>query len=136
MCLILTIRLADSDAARASEVCRAADLPTCLDNRRLFSIGRRPSGIVHIPGPDGSCGCSFLADSADWNVPTWDMIPSTLSRLAGILRAMRRQTSRGFSFDALWAGESHAEECRVTIEELAHLAEEGKLGTKTRYLVD
>jgi hypothetical protein len=64
------------------------------------------------------------------------MIPSALPRLAGILRAIRRQTSSGFSFEALWVGESPAQERRVAIEELACLAEQSKLGTKTRYLVE
>jgi hypothetical protein len=64
------------------------------------------------------------------------MIPATLPRLAGILRAMRQQTSSGFSFEALWVGESASEERRVTIDELARLVEKSKLGTKTRYLVE
>src|SRR5678815_3193742 len=118
MCLILTIRLAESDASRASEICHAADIPTCSGKRRLFGFASRRSGIVHIPGPEGGCGCSFLADTADWDAPRWDMIPSTLPRLAGILRAMRQQASSGFSFEALWVGEAPTEERRVTIEEL------------------
>jgi len=97
---------------------------------------RRPSGVVQIPGPEGGCGCSFLADSADWGAPTWDMIPSTLPRLAGILRSIRQQASSGFSFEALWVGESPTEERRVTIDELAHFAEQSNLGTRTRYLVE
>src|SRR5436190_1145662 len=136
MCLILKVRLAESDAARASEICRAADIPSCSEKRRLFGFAGRASGVVQIPGPNGGCGCSFLADSADWGAPTWDMVPSTLPRLAGILRSIRQQTSSGFSFEALWGGESATEERRVTIDELALFAEESKLGTKTRYLVD
>jgi hypothetical protein len=136
MCLILTVRLAESDAARAAEICRAAGIPTCPEKRRLFGLARRPSGVVQIPGPEGSCGCSFLADTADWEAPTWDMIPSTLPRLAGILRAVGQHASRGFSFEALWVGESPAEERHVTIDALAQLAEQSKLGTKTRYLVE
>src|SRR4051794_30707793 len=100
MCLILTVRLAQSDAARASEICRGADIPTCSEKRRLFGLKRRPSGVVYIPGPEGDCGCSFLADSADWNAPTWDMIPASVPRLARILRTLRQHTSSGFSFEA------------------------------------
>ena len=136
MCLILTVRLAESDVARASEICRTADIPACPGKRRLFTFARRPSGILQIPGPEGGCGCSFLADSADWDAPTWDMIPSALPRLGGILRAIRLQTSSGYSFEAIWIGESPTEERRVTIDELVRLAEESKLGTKTRYLVE
>ena len=136
MCLILTVRLAQPDAARASEICRAADIPTCLEKQRLFSFTSRPSGILQIPGPEGGCGCGFLADSADWGAPTWDMIPSTLRRLAGILRTIRQQTSTGFSFEALWVGESPTEECQVTIDELVRLTEQSKLSTKAKYLVE
>jgi hypothetical protein len=64
------------------------------------------------------------------------MIPSKIPRLAGILRSIRQETSSGFIFEALWVGESPADERRVTIEELAALAEQSRLGTKTRSLVD
>ena len=136
MCLILTVRLAAPDSARAGEICRAANVPTCSEKRRLFTFRGPPSGVIHIPGPEGGCGCSFLADSADWGAPTWDMIPSTLPRLAGILRTMREHTSDGFSFEALWVGESPWHERPITIEELACLAQQSKLGTKTRYWVE
>jgi hypothetical protein len=130
MCLILTVRSADSDAARASEICRAVGLPVCPEKRRLFGFARRPSGIVQIPGPEGGCGCSFLAETANWDAPTWDMIPSTLPRLAGTLRTIRQQTSCGFSFEALWIGESPDEERHVTIDELAALVEGSKVAPR------
>jgi hypothetical protein len=77
-----------------------------------------------------------LADSADWDAPTWDMIPDTLPRLVDTLRAIRQHTTAGFSFDALWIGESPAEELRTTFDELLHLVERSRLGTKTRYLIE
>jgi hypothetical protein len=136
MCLILTVHLAKPDAARASEICRAADLPKHAIRGRFFSDWRRRSVDIGIPGPKGGCGCSFLADTADWDAPTWDMEPSTLPRLVGILRRIHEETSSGFSFEAIWLSDSPAEEHRVTIEELVRIAEESKLGTKTRYLVE
>jgi hypothetical protein len=136
MCLIVTVRLAEEDATRASEICRAANIPTCSQKRGLFGFGKSPSRAVQIPGPDGGCGCSFLAESADWSAPTWDMLPSTLPRLSRILRTIRQHTAAGFAFEALWIGESADEENRVRIDELASLVERSKLGTKTRYLVD
>jgi len=136
MCLMLTVRLAEPDAARAFEICRAAAVPTYSEERRLFGFAHRPSRVVRIPGPEGGCGCSFLADSADWRSPTWDMVPSTLPRLARILRAIRQQASSGFSFEALWGSEVSTEERHVTIDDLATLTEQSKLGTKTRYVVE
>jgi hypothetical protein len=136
MCLILKVHLAPSDVARAFEICRGANIPMDAERRKFFGFASRPSGVIEIPGPDGACGCSFLADSADWKAPTWDMISSTLPRLAGILRSIREHTSSGFSFEALWIGEQPAEECHVTIDELVQLALQGQLGTKTKYLVE
>ena len=135
MCLILTVRLAEADAPRTAEIARAAGLPT--SSKRWWSrLARTSAGTLNIAGPDGGCGCSFLADSADWDAPTWDMIPDTLPRLASILCAIRQHTTAGFSFDALWIGESPAEERRTTFDELLCLAEQSRLGTKTRYLVE
>jgi len=136
MCLILTVRLAEPDAVCAAEICRAADIPNRCGKPGLFGFARRHSGVVEIPGPEGGCGCSFLTDNADWNAPTWDMIPSTLPRLADILHSIRKQTSSGFSFEALWVGDSPTEECHVTIDELVRLVGQCKLGMRTKYWVE
>jgi hypothetical protein len=80
MCLILTVRLAESDVPRTAEISQAAGL-SGAPKRWWTQFTRGSSGALNIPGPDGVCGCSFLADSADWNAQTWDMIPDTLPRL-------------------------------------------------------
>jgi len=132
VCLIVTARLSGSDAARAPEIRRAAGLPP---ERRLFHFSRRRSDTINIPGPDGGCGCSFLAESADWNAPTWDMEPATLPRLEHILQSIHTETSGDFSFDALWVGESPLEERKISFDELLQLARESRLGTSTRYVI-
>jgi hypothetical protein len=63
------------------------------------------------------------------------MIPKTLPGLVKTLRAISQHTTAGFSFDALWVGDSPDEECNTTIEELVDLVEQSCLGTKTRYRV-
>ena len=144
MCLMLTVRLAQADAPRTAEIAQAAGLLSatpvgwCSRIARTLSrlVSGTTSGTLNIGGPEGGCGCSFLTDSADWDAPTWDMIPDTLPRLADILRAIRQHTTAGFSFDALWVGESPAEERRTTFGELLHLVEQSRLGTKTRYLIE
>jgi hypothetical protein len=136
MCLILTVRLSDSDTPNAPEIRRAAGLQKCAEDKSFSGLFRKQSPNFGIPGPEGGCGCSFLADSADWNAPTWDMIPSTLVRLSTILRVIRQKTTGGFIFEALWIGESPASECRLTIGDLVRLVETSKLGTKTRYFVE
>jgi len=99
-------------------------------------FARASSGILNIAGAAGGCGCSVLADSADWDAPTWDMIPDRLPRLASTLQAIRQHTTAGFSFDPLWIGESPAEKWRTTFDELLRLVEQSRLGTKTRYLIE
>lgn len=135
MCLILTVRLADADSPRIAEIAHAAGL-SAAPKRSWSRLARTSSGTLNIAGPAGGCGCSFLADSADWDAPTWDMIPDTLPRLVDILRAIRQHTTAGFSFDALWIGESPAEERRTRFDELLRLVEQSNLGTKTRYLIE
>jgi hypothetical protein len=136
MCLILTVRLAEADAPRTAEIAQAAGLLSATPKRWWSRFTRTASGTLSIGGPAGGCGCSFLADSADWDAPTWDMIPDTLPRLADILRAIRQHTTATFSFDALWIGESPTEERRIAFGELLHLVEQSRLGTKTRYLIE
>ncbi len=135
MCLKLTVRLAEADSGRTAEIAQAAGL-LCAPKRWWSRFARTPSGTLNIPGPDGGCGCSFLGDSADWDAPTWDMIPDTLPRLVSTLQAIRQHTTAGFSFDVFWIGESPAEERHATFDELIHLVEQSSLGTKTRYLID
>jgi len=77
-----------------------------------------------------------LADSADWDAPTWDMETETRLRLVSTLRAIREHTTASFSFEALWIGESAVEERRTSFDELIHLVEQNRLGTKIRYLID
>ena len=135
MCLRLTVRLADADSERIAEIVRAAGLPYA-PKRWWSRFSRTPSGALNIPGPDGGCGCSFLADSADWEAPTWDTIPDTLPRHSATLRAIRQHTTAGIIFDALWIGESPADERRTTFDEVLHLVEQSRLGTKTRYMIE
>jgi hypothetical protein len=144
MCLMLTVRLAEAYAARTEEIAQAAGLLAaapegwCSRIARTLSriVSGTTSGTLNIAGPEGGCGCSFLTDSADWNAPTWDMIPDTLPRLVEILRTIRHHTTAGFGFDALWVGESPKEERRIAFGELLHLVEQSRLGTKTRYLIE
>jgi hypothetical protein len=64
------------------------------------------------------------------------MIPDTLPRLAGMLKAIRQHTTADFTFEALWIGDSPAEERPTTFDELLRLVEQSRLGTKTRYLIE
>ncbi len=135
MCLILTIRLAEVDSARTAEILQALGL-ACASKHWWSRFTRTPSGTFTIPGPSGGCGCSFLADSADFDAPTWDMIPDTLPRLSEILCALYQHTTAGFSFDALWVNEYPAEERRISFNELLQLVAQSRLATKTRYLIE
>lgn len=128
MCLQLKIHLASSDAAQATALCRDSASPAIRLDRPSF-------GIVRIAGPDGGCACSLLADSADWNAPTWDLLPEMLPKLTASLRSIRRATTTGFRFEASLVGESPDKELNVTIDELTRLVEQNRLETKARYAV-
>lgn len=136
MCLILTVRLDKADAPNAATICGAAGIPPPRTGRLPILLGRPPRGEFMIPGPEGGCGCSFLTDQADWNAPTWDMLPSARAALAETLRTLRRHTTHGFSFEAIWTGDSPTEDCNVSIQALAGLAAQNEIGTKVRYLVE
>lgn len=135
MCLILTVRLSKADSQRSAEIAEAAGLNGCRAKWRLPAFLTARHAALSIPGPEGGCGCSFLADSADWDAPTWDMIPETLPRLSSILRTIRQHCSAGFAFAALWVGDSVTEERQVTIDELTSIVDQSRIGTKTRCLV-
>lgn len=135
MCLILTVRLSEGDTQRSAEIAEACGLGGCKSAWRLPAFLRARHATLFIPGPESACGCSFLADSADWSAPTWDMIPETLPRLSSCLRAIRQHCSTGISFEALWVGDSAIEERRLTIDELATQVEQSSIGTRTRYLI-
>jgi len=136
MCLILTVRLDKADAPNAATICEAAGIPPPRTGRLAILLGRPPRGEFVIPGPEGGGGCSFLTDQADWNAPTWDMLPSPRAALAETLRTLRRHTTHGFSFEAIWTGDSPVEDRVLSVEALASLAEQNGIATRIRYLVE
>ncbi len=94
------------------------------DNPRL-SISEKGEG----------CACSMLTDDADWNDPAWDMRREVLPDLALALLFISELASKGFIFEALWAGDKPEKNVEVSLDEILEIVQRNEIGTKTRYTV-
>jgi len=45
-----------------------------------------------------------MGDAADWNKPTWDLLPDALEGMAAALGLLHHE-AKGFSFQAIWIGD-------------------------------
>ena len=135
MCLLLTIRLSEQDATRAPEIASAATAAGELEVSSCRRLLRRRSRDLNISEPAQGCGCSLLADDADWDAPAWSMRPEVLPKLGATLASVRQHTSDGFTFQALWVGETAFHDKRVSPEEMRTIVASGEIGTDSRYLI-
>jgi hypothetical protein len=136
MCLSLKVKLSEEDAPRSKEIAKLATEIAGVDIGPEHSLFRKRSSVLNISESGKGCACSLLTDDADWDAETWDMHQSSLPKIAQGLRKLRENTKVGFVFEALWQGEKPTEEKKISIGELANIVESGKIGTKTRYLID
>jgi hypothetical protein len=135
MCLILTITLSKDDAI-SKDVLKSWVSPNLKVELYLAkSAFSKKSNILHASEVRQGCACSLLTDNADWNSLYSDMIPEFLPDLAQLLKLLRQNTKSGFSFQALWVGETPLEHIKISIDELVQVIENGKIGTKTKYLI-
>jgi hypothetical protein len=135
VCLLLTIRLSERDAARAPEIASAATAACELEVSACRRLLRRRSRELNICETRQGCGCSLLADDADWDAPAWSMRPEALPQLGAALAAVRQQTSDGFTFQALWVGETAFHDKHVSPEQMLAIVASGQISTDSRYLV-
>ena len=135
MCLLLTVRLSEHDAVRAAEIASAATAAGELEVSACRRLLRRRSRDLNICEPAQGCGCSLLADDADWDAPAWSMRPEVLPHLGATLAAVRQHTSEGFTFQALWVGETALHSRQVSPEEMRAIIRSGQISTDSRYLV-
>jgi hypothetical protein len=85
---------------------------------------------------DATCACSLLSDDADWNAESWAMRPEAREALARTIEVPTRQGPSHLTIQAIWIGDISQEEVSVNPKELVALAAAGRLGTRTRYLVE
>lgn len=85
---------------------------------------------------DATCVCRLLNDDADWNAESWAMRPEARAALARTIEVLATQGPSHLTIQALWIGENSQEEVSVNPSELVALAAAGRLGTRTRYLVE
>ncbi|MBK7585536.1 MAG: hypothetical protein IPI67_35795 [Myxococcales bacterium] len=85
---------------------------------------------------DGACGCSLLADEADWNAPAWTLRSDVVPAIVSALRTLLKQGPPVLRVSALWAGDTPAHVERISPEQFLALVAADQLGTKTVYVVD
>jgi cytochrome c5 len=135
MCLIMTVRLSESDAARARDIAAAANSPDAVEVAAAHRLFRRATRDLNICEPAQGCACSMLHDDADWGAPTWRMRLEVLPRLASTLAKIREHTSEPFTFQALWVGDDVSHERQLSVAELRDIVESDRIGTGTRYTI-
>ena len=84
---------------------------------------------------DGGCGCSLLAEDADWEAPAWQLRAEVCDALAGMVLALAERLPGGFTLQALWAGDAAGSVAHVSAAELAERARSNALANFTRYVV-
>jgi hypothetical protein len=135
MCLSVTVEFVGIE--RNAVHALIADLPSAdllhveLVPKRWFGSSVPCVGVSE----GGGCACSLLTDAADWNAPTWSMESSLLPKLAHTVRVLGRLAAGPMVLEARWSGDSSSSSVTLSLEELSTLAEQGQLGTHTRYIV-
>lgn len=75
-----------------------------------------------------------LAESADWDAPTWDLEPEGRKRLASTLELLCELIPEPFRFSSIWIGDD-SDERQIGRAELLAVVERDAVGTHTTYVV-
>lgn len=138
MCLIIFVEAAAPERELLENAARAASkagLRVTLGHASRWPWARQRPVRASI-SEDATCACSLLSDDADWNAEVWAMRPEVLEPLERTLEVLAYQGPERLAVQALWIGEQPELERRVSGSELASLARQSRLGTRTRYVVE
>ncbi len=138
MCLTIFVEAPATGRELLEQAARAASeagLPVRVTHPARWTWARQEQARASI-SEDASCACSLLSDNADWSAETWAMRPDVLEPLGRTLEILAEQGPSPLIIQALWVGESATQEIRLSGAELANLARHGRLGTRTRYVVE
>jgi hypothetical protein len=135
VCLIITIRLSECDAARAREIAAGSTSPDTIAVAPVRRFFRRATRDLNISERRQGCACSMLHEDADWDSSAWRMRPEVLPQLASALAKIRDHSSEPFTFETLWVGDDVYYEREVPFDELRGIIESGQIGSHTRYTV-
>ena len=85
---------------------------------------------------DGGCSCSLMAEHADWNNPIWALEPQYLDGLASALKLLGDEAG-GFTFEAIWLGESDLPETqkKIRLSDLLQEVRSNRVRNKHTYIV-
>ena len=134
MCLSLIVTLPQEKQKYADLIAdkSSTNEMKAYKEKRLFGRAARYLFIANEPG---NYACNLLTDDADWDAETWDIIPSTLPHISGVVTNIYKYLPEGFLFEALWSGDKPRVKKTVTISELERLIQSDKIETKTTYQV-
>jgi hypothetical protein len=134
MSFVFTIKLMSEDALSEDEL---KDWHPNNSRVRLFLNNSMFSkrGTVLSVGPRVHDLEDLLTEKADPNAKFWDIHTALLPDLAELLKAVRENTKSCFTLEAYWFGERSSNQNKISIEELVQIIEQGKISTKTNFLV-
>jgi len=75
-----------------------------------------------------------LTDQADWGSEYWDFEPEFLQTYSQIINKVINSSSKGITFQALWAGDKQLEVVELSIKELLKTIENNKIKTRAKYI--
>jgi len=78
----------------------------------------------------------LLTDDADWDAEYWDFYPEQLLQYTKMLNEIIKASSKGITFQALWAGENATEVIELTDKELLNLVNSNKIKTSAKYIAN
>jgi hypothetical protein len=128
MCLFIDIEPLGTGPTRAGR--RTTSPPLPAGTLRVTAHG----GRLTI-SEDGGCGCSLLAEDADWEDPVWRLRPDVCDSVARTVLALGERLPGGFAVQALWAGDAAPSEVDLSATELAQRVRSNALANFTRYVV-
>jgi len=76
----------------------------------------------------------LLTDDADWDAEYWDFYPEQLLEYSKVLSEIIKASSKGITFQALWAGEKATEVIELSEKELLNLVKSNKIKTTAKYI--
>jgi hypothetical protein len=130
MCLTIRAELTAVDDGALRAIAAAAPR---MDVRFAYESA---GGLFHHHGaPLTLHGCELLADSADWNAPTWDMTADGIRDLDAAFTFVLDHAPDGITTEALWEGDSPEMTTTIARDAFLELVRSGRLGTKAKYIV-
>ena len=134
MSFVFTITLAPENALSHEDLRRWHPTDSQIELHLSKSMFPKQSTVLSVE-KRGQGSQGLLTDNADPETKFWDIKSDLLPDLVKMLKVLRENTKSCFTLEAYWFGKRSSEQVRISIEELARLVEQGKIGTRANFLV-